>query len=100
VAYALGNDGDLAWRNEAGFELADLLVDDLDSVYTHLGKNPGLKVRLIHGEEDYQCPYEFAVKFDAALAEAGYDTAPTPFDGGHWLPAQLTVEEIMKVVEE
>lgn len=71
---------------------------ELNSIYTHLGKNPDLKVRLIHGEEDYQCPYEFAVQFDAALAEAGYDTALTPFDGGHWLPAQLTVEEIVKVV--
>jgi acetyl esterase/lipase len=73
---------------------------ELNSIYTHLGKNPDLKVRLIHGEEDYQCPYEFAVKFDAALAEAGYDTELTPFEGGHWLPAQLTVEKIMDVVEE
>ena len=30
VGYVLENDGDLAWRYEAGFELADLLVDDLD----------------------------------------------------------------------
>jgi acetyl esterase/lipase len=70
---------------------------ELNSIYTHLGENPDLKVRLIHGEEDYQCPYEFAVQFEAALAEAGYDSSLTPFDGGHWLPAELTVEEIMKV---
>ncbi len=29
VVYVLGNDGDLAWRYEAGFELADLVVGEL-----------------------------------------------------------------------
>jgi hypothetical protein len=70
---------------------------ELNSSYTHLGKNPDLKVRLIYGEEDSDCPFEFGVQFDTALAEAGYDTALIPFDGRHQIPAQLTVEEIMKV---
>jgi dipeptidyl aminopeptidase/acylaminoacyl peptidase len=71
---------------------------ELNSIHTHLGKNPDLKVRLIHGEEDGDCEFEIAVQLDAALAEAGYDTALIPFDGGHWAPAQSTVvKEIMEV---
>jgi dipeptidyl aminopeptidase/acylaminoacyl peptidase len=70
---------------------------ELNSIYTHLGENPDLKVRLIHGEEDAYCQFKFGVQFNEALAEAGYDTALIPWHGGHWLPAQLTVEEIMKV---
>jgi acetyl esterase/lipase len=73
---------------------------ELNSIYTHLGENPDLKVRLIHGEDDHECPYEFADRLDSSLAKAGYDTALTAFDGGVYIPSQLIVEEIMKATGE
>jgi acetyl esterase/lipase len=50
--------------------------------HSHLGANPGLIVRLIHGELDLLVPAGFAVGFDKALAEAGYDVELTIIDDG------------------
>ena len=45
--------------------------------YSHIGGNPDLVVRLIHGDytdpEWYEIPRQDSVDFHQALAEAGYD---------------------------
>ena len=70
---------------------------EVNSIDAQLGKNPDLRVRLLHGEWDDTVRAEASVKFDAVLAEAGYDTESTQFEGGHMIPLDLTVETIMEV---
>jgi acetyl esterase/lipase len=45
--------------------------------YTHIGGNPDLQVRLVHGEDDdtnwYDIPPEVSIDFHQALVDAGYD---------------------------
>lgn len=72
----------------------------LVSPYAHLGDNPDLRVRLIHGEGDYIAVPEASVQLHEALEDAGYDTALTLFDGAHRLPVQLTVEQTMEVARD
>jgi len=50
--------------------------------YTHIGENPDLAVRLIQGELDLLVPAGFAIAFDDALAEAGYDVELTIVENG------------------
>jgi len=68
--------------------------------YTHIGKNRSLRVRLIHGEKDSDVPVDHAFDLNEALAEAGYDTELTLWDGGHRVPIELTVDKIMEVAGE
>jgi hypothetical protein len=46
--------------------------------YVHIGENPDLIVRLIHGDDAdvawYEVPRSVSVDFNQALLEAGYDT--------------------------
>jgi acetyl esterase/lipase len=51
--------------------------------YTHLGANPDLKVRLVQGSLDLLVPAGFAVMFDQALDEAGYDVELTMIEDGN-----------------
>ncbi len=50
--------------------------------FTHIGGNPDLRVRLVHGEEDRLVPAGFATSFAEALEEEGYDVALTLVPGG------------------
>ena len=81
-------------------EAKDPELTAITDVYAHLGENPDLKVRLIHGEEDSTVQLEHSVQFNDALAEAGYDTELIPFDGGHYYPIQLTIRKVMEVAED
>ena len=67
------------------------------SIDAHLGKNPGLMIRLLHGEWDDTVDAEASVRFDADLTKAGYDSELTQFEGGHMIPLDLTVATIMQV---
>jgi len=67
------------------------------SIDAHLGKNPDLMIRLLHGEWDDTVPVEASVMFDSTLIEMGYDSELTQFEGGHMIPLDLTVETIMEV---
>ena len=53
--------------------------------YSHIGGNPDLVVRLIHGDDTdvdwYEVPRQVSVEFHQALAEAGYDAEVTLLDG-------------------
>lgn len=52
--------------------------------HNHLGENPNLIVRLVHGELDIVAPVEFSIFLDDDLAGAGYDVELTVVtDGTH-----------------
>jgi dienelactone hydrolase len=65
-----------------------------------IGENPDLKVRLLHGETDRLVGYKNSVRFEATLAEAGYDVKLIQFTGGHELPLELTVQTVMNVARD
>jgi acetyl esterase/lipase len=68
--------------------------------YSHIGGNPDLVVRLIHGDDTdaawYEIPRQISVEFHQALAEAGYDAEVTLLDGpshiGLTLPSSKAFE--------
>ncbi len=68
--------------------------------YSSVGKNLDLKVRLLHGKHDMAIPFENSSEFQAVLADAGYDTELIQFDGGHFVPYELTVKTIMQVIRD
>ena len=53
--------------------------------YAHLGGNPDLVVRLVHGDDEdvawYEMPRAVSAEFNQALREAGYDADLTLLDG-------------------
>jgi acetyl esterase/lipase len=55
--------------------------------YSHIGGNPDLVVRLIHGDDTgtawYEVPRQVSVEFHEALAEARYDAELTLLEGPH-----------------
>jgi predicted esterase len=61
------------------------------------GKNPELVIRLLHGEFDSLVPIQAAEHFNAALIDAGYDSLLIPYDLGHAVPIELTIETILAV---
>lgn len=67
-------------------------------LYSSIGSNPGLEVRLIHGTTDQIVPPEMAAEFAAVLDAAGYDVEVETFEGGHTLPVDLAVSTIMEVI--
>jgi predicted esterase len=67
------------------------------SPYAHLGQDLDLQVRLIHGERDSAVKSEHSVQLNDVLAEAGYDTSLTLFDGIHRVPIELTAAKVMEV---
>jgi acetyl esterase/lipase len=52
--------------------------------YSHIGRNPDLQVRLLHGEDEdthwYDFPPQASIDFHQALADAGYDVTLTIVD--------------------
>jgi acetyl esterase/lipase len=50
--------------------------------FTHIGENPDLVVRLVHGELDLLAPAGFSISLSEALEEAGYDVALTVVEDG------------------
>jgi hypothetical protein len=69
-------------------------------LYSSIGENPDLKVRLLHSETDFQVPYENSVEFETTLTEAGYDVELIQFRGGHSAPLELTVQTVLDVIRE
>jgi predicted esterase len=68
--------------------------------FSTVSENPDLKVRLLHSETDSTIPYENSVEFRNLLSEEGYDVQLIPFNSGHSVPNDLTIETIMSVFEE
>lgn len=53
------------------------------SLFALMGRNPRLKVRRFHGEEDKLVPADDAFQLHKALTDAGYDARLTLVDAGH-----------------
>ena len=55
--------------------------------YSHIGRNPELLVRLIHGNAEdvalYDVPLEVSMEFHQALVDAGYDIELIVVEGAH-----------------
>ena len=55
--------------------------------YAHIGKNPDLVVRLVHGDDAdvawYEIPRAVSIEFAQALRAAGYETDMTLLDDAH-----------------
>jgi len=53
--------------------------------YSHIGRNPDLQVRLVHGDDVdinwYDVPPELSIDFHQALADAGYDAELIVLEG-------------------
>ncbi len=88
----VGLAGDPAAAAEGG-NLYSLFKDDpetrsLMDGYTHLGGNPDLIARFIHGAKDGVVPLERSKAFHEAMVENGYDSAFIEVaDARHWDPA-------------
>ncbi len=69
-------------------------MPDLWSVVSqsaHVGENPELRVRLLHGKTDSTVPIAASENFSAMLSSAGYDVELLRFDSGHKVPRELTL---------
>ncbi len=69
-------------------------------LYSSIGENPELKIRLLHSDTDSTIPYENSAAFAALLTEAGYDVELIPFNGGHTAPLEPTVQTIIDVLKD
>jgi len=69
-------------------------------LYSSIGENRDLIIRLLHGKQDSMIPYENSAEFEVVLAEAGYDVKLIQFRGGHNVPLELTVETVMDAVKD
>jgi pimeloyl-ACP methyl ester carboxylesterase len=76
---------------EVDEELAEIVNPHLQ-----LRSNPTLKVRLLHGEGD-NISVDHPMKFNDFLTGEGYDSSVILFDGGHFVPIDLTVEVIYEL---
>jgi len=88
----LGQEGrfsDQLWQEEAP-ALRELFQGTV-------GLHPELKVRLLAGDSDW-LPIEIPAGLEAVLAPAGNDVKLIQFEGGHVVPHDLAVEQIMELV--
>lgn len=81
-------------------EERDAELWEIVSPYAHLGRNSGVSIRLLHGEQDTIAKPESSRMFNDVLLEAGYDSRVILFDGGHIVPPQLTFETIIELANE
>jgi phospholipase/carboxylesterase len=51
-----------------------------------LEKSRGVRVMLLHGQDDPHARFEVSKNVRDALKKAGYDVTFRPFDGGHTVP--------------
>ncbi len=77
--------------------------------YSHIGRNPELQVRLLHGDAGgviwWETPLGASIEFHQALADAGYDVELIVVEGASHsaLPSQysdafaLTVQQVMEL---
>ncbi len=77
--------------------------------YSHIGRNPDLQVRLIHGEDVdiywYDLPPEVSIEFHQALTDAGYDVELSVVEGASHIDLTqsdsdafaLTVYQVMEL---
>jgi hypothetical protein len=61
--------------------------------FSHVGGNPGLIARFVHGTSDFTVPIELTRGFHDALVAAGYDSELIPVTAAdHFDPARPTTD--------
>lgn len=73
---------------------------DIAAPAAHVGENPTLIVRLLHGAVDARVPQSASETFQAALVAAGYDATLTLFDEGHKVPHALTLAVLAELAQD
>lgn len=87
----IGGDG---W---ADVETQDPDLSQIVDPYAHVGQDPSLPVRLLHGDLDSADKGESAMAFSEDLSEAGYDSEFAWFEGGHDVPPEQTFETVVQL---
>ncbi|MEI8333143.1 MAG: hypothetical protein WCH74_04735, partial [Chloroflexota bacterium] len=78
---------------------ADPAVRTFTEGVSHVGNNPSLIVRLVHGDMDPEVPFAVAEGLERELTAAGYDVALTTVAlGGHAPFFAQILEKIVEVV--
>ena len=78
-------------------------MPDLWSVVSqsgHVGENPDLRLRLLHGKTDSMVPVEVSETFSEQLSTAGYDVELLRFDSGHKVPRELTLAVLGELTDQ
>ena len=70
------------------------------SPYAFLDTPLALPIRLIHGEQDDTASYEVSVHFNDALVAAGFNSKLVTHEKKHMVPIDLTISEILAILEE
>ena len=78
-------------------------IEEIDSdvwstLFGAIGRNPDVKVRLLHGDADGVVPIIESNLFRDALADAGIDVELSVFEGGHVVPLEQTVSLVMELL--
>lgn len=79
------------------FETTD---PDLWAMLTGLGEQRDLIIRLLQGEFDSTVPPETADIYYTRLIEAGFNVELIPYDSGHTVPRDLTVETVIEITQD
>lgn len=68
---------------------------------THLGANPELRVRLLHGQADAEIPVEASINFHQMLLDAGYEVQLTVLEEvGHTLQNPISAQAFAATLGE
>jgi acetyl esterase/lipase len=90
--------------NTYGFWKDDPEILAVMDAFRHIGGNPDLIARFIHGTADTTIKIERTIAFSQALIDAGYDSLHNPVDGGsHSDPAVPTTDagvDALRVLKE
>lgn len=84
-----------------GLQTSEPETYDLVDPTTHLGSNPDLRIRLVHGDEDEVIPVQSAVAFHQQLVDASYDSTLNVLEGsGHTEMVTEVFPEFQTAIEE
>ena len=71
----------------------------LEFLYSSVGVNPKLVIRLFHGDSDSVIPFENSQAFSDMLHQAGYQVDLVKFPGDHYVPVALAEAVISDLVD-
>ncbi|MDJ0962110.1 MAG: alpha/beta hydrolase [Acidimicrobiia bacterium] len=104
----VGYEGPYSWSTRFGpLKGGDYVSSDemweLIDPYRHIGGNPSLVVRLVHGDwlpdKAWDPPLRRSESLQDALAEAGYDTELVVVEGANHMAFDSVIESVLDVAE-
>lgn len=91
-------DAFVGYEGEYGRDYIQARDPDLwELLYSAVGENPDLKIRLLHSQTDSVVPYDNSAKFRTFMKEAGYDVTLEQYEGDH-IPTPL--EPTVKLITD